>query len=117
MASGADLLLRTMALVEREGHLLTVTRRPDAQGGSVTTQQIYFLVQPLTIGDDTEIVMEGMVSARQRNSYRFICAGDKDVREAVDRVTYNGFDYEFTNVNPREVQGTAFALHCTGVRT
>ncbi len=80
------------------------------------TQNIYFIVKPMSIGDTSSITMDGNVSGNQENPYEFTCAGDQDVREGVDRILYGGFYYRLSNSNPQVIGGIAVALQCTGLR-
>lgn len=113
----ASLLLeQTRRHIQRNGQQLTVTRRPATQGGSATTQSIYFLPQP-----DREyaaaLSVEGVDNAASSDPYIFVCAGDTDVDAATDRIAYRSAKYRITRVDPRVIAGVVVAQHCHAVKT
>lgn len=107
---------RAQAQCEKYGEALTVTRRATTQGGTATTQSVYFIVKPLTVGNSMPVTMEGNLSGAEDNAIIFSCAGDQDVREVVDSITYRSSSYRLANVNPRPWGGVDIWKHCTGVR-
>lgn len=117
MSIGSDLLTQFKASLAEFGEGLTVTRRAASQGGAATTQTVTFIVKPITVGNTAPLTMEGNLSGQEDNAYIFSCAGDEDVKEAIDEVTYNGDTYRLVNVNPRSAGGVKVSLACTGVRT
>ena len=107
---------RFRAQCVKYGQPLTVSRRASSQGGSATTQTVYFIVKPMAIGDTSPITSEANLSGQQDNPYTFTCAGDEDIRESVDRIYYGGMYYRVSNANPYMWGGEAVGLACTALR-
>jgi hypothetical protein len=70
----------------------------------------------LADGDVISLRIEAGINVANQNAYDFVCAGDQDVKEAVDTVAYGGSNYQIVNVNPQVLNGTPVTLHCIGTR-
>lgn len=116
MSLGSSLLEIARANIKKHGRLLTVTRGPATQGGTVATANIYFLAQSLNQGGSGNANWEANVNAGEENSYDFICAGDEDVIEKDLIGPVFGFYWRVPNNNANPLDDYEPVLHNFAVR-
>lgn len=109
--NGAQKLARFKQILKLHGEYVTVTRRAAATGGAPTTQTLRCLPEPLTAAQGNQLGVEGSLNLSDSNAYDFVFAGDADVRESVDTVTFQGQVWKVLNINPGRDAGTSFTIH------
>ena len=99
--------------IRNYGQPLSVTRL-----GRATNLTIRFVVVPMEEDMSENLQIEGASNVGATQRYMFLCDYRADVREN-DRVSYNGYVYEFATVAPSPVgpSGVNVGFECLGVRT
>lgn len=114
--SGGRLQAATKTIVRQHGEQVTVTRRAATDAGTATTQSLYCLPQSVSDREMASLVASGTVNLSDPRPFRFVFAGDADVRESVDSVAYGSQNYRVFNTAPQVEAGTVVSLHAYGVR-
>lgn len=113
----ADFLqARFTAEIALRGEYVTVTRKPATQGGSISTQSLVCLPQPLSWVSASHLNIEGTDNLAEAMPHNFIFQYMADVQATLDFITYNGWYFRCLTAIPNRLGGVTQALEVLGVR-
>ncbi len=104
------------AKIRTYGQLLTVNRRGSGGPGTLSLTQTLYAIPELDNKSIEVLQAQGDMNAANQLPMIFVFAGTSDVREVVDLIQYNGWNYRITRAAPMDVSGITVSLHCWAVR-
>ncbi len=114
MRLGSNLQRIVEKFIGDVGEDVVVTRK---LGGTTTNRTLSCTTKPLNLEAVTELGLEGTLNASDKDPTLFVFPGGSDVREATDRVAFNGTTYRLiTPPNPPRLNAVDVAVYLVGVR-